>query len=82
MATRRILAGDPYMHDPDLLGRLDSVKVLTLVIWGASDRIVTPAYGRAMTDAIPGAGHLLHLEQPMATYAVLDTFLAAENNRP
>jgi pimeloyl-ACP methyl ester carboxylesterase len=90
MATLRILAGDPYMHDPDLLGRLDSAEVPTLVIWGASDRIVTPAYGRAMTDAIPGArfanipdaGHLPQLEQPAATYAVLDTFLASENNRP
>jgi pimeloyl-ACP methyl ester carboxylesterase len=58
------------------------------VIWGDSDRIVTPAYGRAMTDAIPGArftnisdaGHLAHVKQPAATYAVLDTFLATENN--
>jgi pimeloyl-ACP methyl ester carboxylesterase len=90
MATLRILAGDPYMHDPDLLGRLASIEVPTLMIWGASDRIVTPAYGRAMANAIPGArfadipsaGHLPHLEQPAATFAVLDTFLATENKQP
>jgi pimeloyl-ACP methyl ester carboxylesterase len=90
MATLRILAGDPYMHDPDLLGRLNGVKVPTLVIWGDSDRIVTPAYGRALTDAIPGAhfanipdaGHLPHLEQPARTYAVLDPFLAIEDLGP
>jgi pimeloyl-ACP methyl ester carboxylesterase len=88
MATLRILAGDPYMHDPDLLGRLDRVEVPTLVIWGASDRIVTPAYGRALADAfasadfavIPDAGHLPHLEGPAATFAVLDTFLAAHDD--
>jgi pimeloyl-ACP methyl ester carboxylesterase len=88
MATLRILAGDPYMHDAKLLGRLDGIEVPTLVIWGASDRIVTPAYGRAMSGAIRGArfatiadaGHLPHLEQPAATYAVLDPFLAVEDN--
>jgi pimeloyl-ACP methyl ester carboxylesterase len=85
IATLRVLAGDPYMHDPDLLGRLHTITVPTLVVWGDSDRIVTPAYGRALADAIPGArfaeirdaGHLPQLEQPAATYTVLDTFLAA-----
>jgi pimeloyl-ACP methyl ester carboxylesterase len=90
MATLRILAGDPYMHDPELLSKLASVKVPTLVIWGASDRIVTPNYGQALADAfvnasfavIPGAGHLPHLEEPAATFAALDSFLAIKENRP
>jgi pimeloyl-ACP methyl ester carboxylesterase len=87
MATLQVLAGDPYMHDPGLLVRLGSRDVPTLVIWGASDRIVTPAYGRAMADAfahadfavIPDAGHLPHLEQPATTFEALDTFLAAKS---
>jgi pimeloyl-ACP methyl ester carboxylesterase len=85
LATLRALAGDPYMHDPDLLGRLGAVDVPALVIWGDSDRIVTPAYGRALAGAlrdarlsvIAGAGHLPHLEQPGAMFEVLDAFVAA-----
>ena len=73
------------MSDPTLLARLSTVQVPTLVVWGASDRIVTPAYGRAVAAAVPGAqfaevaaaGHLPHLEAPEATWAVIDPFLAA-----
>lgn len=72
------------MSDATLLGRLGAVDVPTLVVWGASDRIVTPAYGRALAHAIRGArfaeisaaGHLPHLEAPDATWAVIDPFLA------
>ncbi|MEV8214117.1 alpha/beta fold hydrolase [Leifsonia sp. NPDC077715] len=72
------------MSDPALLGRLGALEAPTLVIWGASDRIATPAYGRALADVIPGArfaeipaaGHLPHLENPDATWAALDPFLA------
>ncbi|ROP72598.1 alpha/beta fold hydrolase [Curtobacterium sp. PhB115] len=72
------------MSDPTLLGRLATVDVPTLVVWGASDRVVTPAYGRAVAGAVPGArfaevpaaGHLPHLEAPEATWAVIDPFLA------
>ncbi|MFI9811498.1 alpha/beta fold hydrolase [Saccharothrix variisporea] len=80
MATMRLLAGDPYMHDPNLLGRLGRVQVPAVLIWGESDRIVTPAYGAAYAAAfgngrlevIPGAGHLPHIEQPEATAALID----------
>ncbi|CAN5360236.1 alpha/beta hydrolase [soil metagenome] len=83
MQTMRAIAGDPYMHDPSLFGRLGGVAVPTLVIWGESDRIFTPGYGRAYADAIPGArfelveraGHLPQLEQPEATFALLDSAL-------
>jgi pimeloyl-ACP methyl ester carboxylesterase len=72
------------MSDPTLLGRLGAVNVPTLVVWGESDRIVTPAYGRAVAHAVPGArfvavpeaGHLPHLEAPEATWAAVDPFLA------
>lgn len=82
MATLRAVAGDPYMHDPTLLSRLDRIELPVLVLWGESDRVVTPAYGRAYAGAfrdarfevIPEAGHLPHLEQPDAVFALLDSF--------
>ncbi|WP_431683017.1 alpha/beta fold hydrolase [Kitasatospora sp. KL5] len=83
-ATMRTLAGDPYMHDPKLLRRLGRVRTPALLLWGGSDRIVTPAYGaayaRAFADGrlavVPGAGHLPHVEQPDATFAALDAHLS------
>ncbi|GAA1366505.1 hypothetical protein GCM10009612_50280 [Streptomyces beijiangensis] len=83
MASLKILAGEPYMHDPELHGRLRHVDVPALLLWGESDRIVTPAYGAAYADAfaagrlhvIPQAGHLPHLEQPEATFALIDAHL-------
>lgn len=81
MATMREVAGD--MVDPSLRAKLAGVTSPTLVVWGDSDRIVTPAYGRAFADAfanarfelITDAGHLPQLEQPDATFAVIDAFL-------
>ncbi|MFJ1974687.1 alpha/beta fold hydrolase [Streptomyces sp. NPDC087903] len=83
MATLRALAGDPNMYDPKLLHRLRHVDVPTLLLWGESDRIVTPAYAKTYADAfpdahlevIPQAGHLPHIEQPEATFAALDAYL-------
>ena len=85
MAAMRTMAGDPYMHDPLLLGRLALIRVPTLVVWGESDRIVTPAYGRAMADRIGNAtfeliveaGHLPQIERPAPTFAAIDAFLAS-----
>ncbi|NUK00445.1 alpha/beta fold hydrolase [Streptomyces lunaelactis] len=82
-ATMRVLAGAPYMHDPKLLRRLRRIDLPTLLLWGESDRIVTPAYGAAYADAfgdgrlqvIPEAGHLPQIEQPAATLAQIDTYL-------
>ncbi|MFJ3224398.1 alpha/beta fold hydrolase [Streptomyces sp. NPDC086783] len=81
--TMSALAGTS-MSDPTLLDRLGAVAVPTLVVWGESDRIVTPAYGRAVAAAVPGAqfveipqaGHLPHLEAPDATWAAITPFLA------
>jgi pimeloyl-ACP methyl ester carboxylesterase len=65
---------DPYMHNPKLKHRLHRIKVPTLVVWGASDGIVTPRYGEAYAKMIPGArfvvipeaGHAPYIEQPAA----------------
>jgi len=81
--TMVVVAGRS-MSDPTLLDRLGAVRVPTLVVFGASDRVVTPAYGRAVAVAVPGAvfaevpaaGHLPHLEAPDATWAVINPFLA------
>ena len=70
-ATARY-AWSPYMHDPKLRGRLHRIPIPTLVLWGAADRILSEAYGRAYCAAIAGArfepieraGHFPHLEQP------------------
>jgi pimeloyl-ACP methyl ester carboxylesterase len=65
-------AWSPYMHDPKLKGRLHRIDVPTLLLWGMSDRVLSEAYGRAFSAAIPGArfepieraGHFPHVEQP------------------
>jgi pimeloyl-ACP methyl ester carboxylesterase len=88
MATMRVLAGDPYMHDPKLRRRLGRLDLPVLLVWGASDRVVTPAYGAAYAEAfpngrlevVPEAGHLPHIERPEATFALIDAF-AAQNAR-
>lgn len=64
----------PHMYNPRLKFWLDRISVPTLVLWGEGDMIVTPDYGRAYADLIPGArfetipkaGHHPELEQPGA----------------
>ncbi|NEA63978.1 alpha/beta fold hydrolase [Streptomyces sp. SID12488] len=88
MAALRVFSGGPAMSDPTLRPRLAAVTVPTLAVWGESDRIVTPAYGKeyaasfanARFEVVAEAGHLPHLEQPARTFALLDTF-AAETGR-
>src|SRR5258708_24228006 len=55
MAALRVIAGDPYMHDPTLLSRLGQIQMPTLVLWGDSDRIITPPYGRAFAGPLANA---------------------------
>jgi pimeloyl-ACP methyl ester carboxylesterase len=60
------------MSDPTLIERLSTIELPTLVLWGDSDRIVDPEYGRAYTAAIPMAtfqlitdsGHMPQIETP------------------
>ena len=58
IANRTALAmytWDPYMHNPRLKHRLHRIDVPTLLIWGESDGLVTPAYGEVYRSLIPGA---------------------------
>jgi pimeloyl-ACP methyl ester carboxylesterase len=65
--------------DDTLRGRLASITVPTLVVWGESDRVSDPVYGRAFADAIPRAkfqllpatGHVPQIETPAALLAAL-----------
>jgi pimeloyl-ACP methyl ester carboxylesterase len=81
-----LYAWDPYMYNPQLARWLGRIAVPTLVLWGASDRIVGPAYGRAYSALIPGArfelidaaGHHPHIEQPEAFVERVVSFLGEE----
>ena len=56
-----------------------------LVVWGDSDRIVDPEYGRAYAAAIPGArfrllpatGHVPQIETPAQLLGAIRDFAAA-----
>ena len=82
MAALKAVAGTA-MADPKLLRRLGHVEIPALVLWGESDRIQTPAYGKALAGALPNgrfeliekAGHLPQLERPEATFAAIDKFV-------
>lgn len=62
------------LPDKGLKKRMHRIKAPTLLLWGESDRLVPPAYGRAfesrMADArlemVPGGSHMLIVEQPDA----------------
>ena len=81
--TTALYAWNPFMHNPYLRRRLARIDVPTLVLWGESDRVVTPDYGRAYAHSIPGArfqtipaaGHYPHLEQPEAFATAVAAFL-------
>jgi pimeloyl-ACP methyl ester carboxylesterase len=75
----------PYMHNPQLKRWLGNIKARTLVLWGASDGVVKPAYGEAYAKLIPGArfetiaaaGHHPEIEQPAALAERVQAFLKA-----
>ena len=74
--------GGTAMADPGLRARLGQVTVPTLVVWGDSDRIVDPDYGRAYAAAIPGArfrllpatGHVPQIETPAQLLSAIRDF--------
>jgi pimeloyl-ACP methyl ester carboxylesterase len=80
-----LYAWRPHLHNPRLKRWLHRIRVPTLVLWGASDRIVTPSYGEAYSRLIPGAtfrtiaeaGHHPELEQPEAFVDQVVAFLRA-----
>jgi pimeloyl-ACP methyl ester carboxylesterase len=77
-ATVMRLAYRPRFHNPGLAKWLHRIDVPTLLLWGAEDGLVPPAFGEAYRSLIPGsqlfvlpqAGHAPFDEQK-------DAFLAA-----
>jgi pimeloyl-ACP methyl ester carboxylesterase len=73
----------PYMYNPRLKRWLHRIDRPTLLLWGAEDRIVTPDYGEnwcraipnARLEAIAGAGHFPHWEQPETFVDKLTAFV-------
>ena len=50
-----LYAWRPHLYNPQLKRWLHRISVPTLLLWGERDGIVTPGYGRAYADLIPGA---------------------------
>jgi pimeloyl-ACP methyl ester carboxylesterase len=73
----------PYMYNPQLPRWLARITVPTLVLWGASDGIVKPSYGRAYSALVPGArfhlieraGHYPEIEQADTFAEAVEAFL-------
>ena len=85
-----LYAWRPHLYNPQLKNWLHRIAVPSLVLWGASDRIVTPDYGRAYAGLIPGArfvaieeaGHHPELEQPRAFVERVAAFLDRSGPSP
>jgi len=73
----------PYMYNPALARWLKRIRRPALVLWGASDGVVSPDYGRAYAARIPGArfelipnaGHHPEIEQAEAFADRVGAFL-------
>ncbi len=66
------------VNDPTLGERLGGLEIPALVLWGDSDRIAGPGYGRAYANSIPtrfqvltDVGHLPQMENPHAVLAAI-----------
>ena len=74
------------LPDKGLKKRLYRVKAPTLLVWGAEDRLVSPAYGDDFHAAIAGsrlevvkaAGHIPQLEKLESTQSLITEFLDAK----
>jgi pimeloyl-ACP methyl ester carboxylesterase len=81
--TAALYYWEPYMHNPKLRRRLAAIRVPSAVIWGDSDRVVTPEYGRALSASLPtsefsvveAAGHCPHIEEPEAFCRLVESFI-------
>jgi pimeloyl-ACP methyl ester carboxylesterase len=76
----RLVWDRPY--DPKLAGRLHRVRCPALLLWGANDRLVPPAYGEAYRKHLPQAemklipdcGHLAMFEKEAAFVEAVAAF--------
>ncbi|HYQ92152.1 MAG TPA: alpha/beta hydrolase, partial [Candidatus Competibacteraceae bacterium] len=82
---------ESFEHGEDLLDeRLKTLKVPTLVLWGAEDELVPLSSGKVLATLIPGAqlmsfdhcGHLLQEDCPEAFNGALLHFLGVAGQSP
>lgn len=75
---------NPRFHNPRLGRWLHRVKIPTLIVWGAQDKIFPPETGPAMQALIPGSelvtladcGHFPHVEKMQDTLKTMRAFAA------
>jgi len=80
------IAWKPYMYNPTLPHLLGGVKAPALIVWGRGDKIVPlecgEAYARALPRSrlavVPGSGHFVDMEQPLALARLIVEFAAQE----
>jgi pimeloyl-ACP methyl ester carboxylesterase len=78
-----LYAWHPYLYNPQLPRWLGRIAVPSLAVWGDSDGIVTPDYGRAFARLIPGArfetiagaAHHPDVERPEELAALIGSFV-------
>jgi pimeloyl-ACP methyl ester carboxylesterase len=79
------LSWQPRSHDPNLRKWLHRIKVPTLLVWGAEDRLFPRPYAFVYQQLIPNAkavvlpecGHLPHVEKGDEFVAELESFISA-----
>jgi pimeloyl-ACP methyl ester carboxylesterase len=91
-ATRRtVLNGDFIACNRfDVMDQLAKIRVPTLVVCGADDRMTPPRYSehlalslkRAELVIVPDAGHMVMLERPKAVASALASFIKEIRYRP
>jgi pimeloyl-ACP methyl ester carboxylesterase len=82
MTTR--IGWKPYMFSQQLPALLTSVRTPTLLVWGEHDRVVPRSCAErylellpnARLEVVPGAGHLVDVEQPERLAALVTQHLA------
>jgi pimeloyl-ACP methyl ester carboxylesterase len=81
----RVIIGDFRACDAfDVMSRVSSIALPTLIICGEEDRLTPPRYARYLRDHIPGArlvmvngaGHYVQVERPAETTRAIAEFLA------
>lgn len=78
----------PRLYDPKLERWLHRIDVPTQILWGAEDRLIPPAYAKALAALIPGAsiamlpecGHMADIERPALFADTVSRFI--ERLRP
>jgi pimeloyl-ACP methyl ester carboxylesterase len=78
------IAWKPYMYNPTLPHLLGGVRAPALIVWGRADKIVPlecgESYARALPRSrlavVPGSGHFVDMEQPLALARLIVEFAA------